>query len=115
MLQSKSRSRIIKLRAESNSASSGVWREWPGQLDWGGPTSPLREPMTVKEHLSKHDREIAAIRKLILVGMKMINRNQEQINQLTVEVRAVAASVRELTNSLKRGVNGHSRRKIDLQ
>lgn len=29
--------------------------------------------MTSKEHLSKHDREIAPIPKLILPGMKLIN------------------------------------------
>jgi len=34
--------------------------------------------MTSKEHLSKHDREIAAIRKLILLGMKLINLQQQE-------------------------------------
>jgi hypothetical protein len=66
------------------------------------------------ESTSQSTTEKSQPSELILVGMKMINRNQEQINRLTVEVRAVTASVRELTNSLKRGVNGHSRRKIDL-
>jgi hypothetical protein len=71
--------------------------------------------MTTKEHLTKHDREIAAIRKLILTGMQMLNRNQQQIQRLTADVRSLAASVHELTNSLKRGANGHTRRKVDLQ
>ena len=85
--------------------------------------------MTTKEHLTKHDREIAAIRKLIVTGMKMIvkiggaqKRTDEQLSLLAAEGRAtrkelreVAASVRELTNSLKRGSNGSSKPKIDLQ
>jgi hypothetical protein len=31
------------------------------------------------------------------------------------DLRALAASVRELTNSLKRSPNGHIRRKLDLE
>jgi hypothetical protein len=61
--------------------------------------------MTTKEHLSKHDREIAAIRKLILLGMKLVNLNQQQINRLTQDQRRteanlnrLSAEIRELTN-----------------
>ena len=43
--------------------------------------------MTLKQRADQHDREVAAIRKLILTGMTMINRNQEQINQLTAAQR----------------------------
>jgi len=79
--------------------------------------------MTTKEHLSKHDREIAAIRKLILLGMKLVNLNQQQINRLTQDQRRTEANlnrlsseVRELTGHMRRGAtNGHTKRKIDLQ
>ena len=45
----------------------------------------------------------------------MLNRNEEQISRLTKEVRGLAASVHELTNSLKRGINVQAKRKLDLQ
>ena len=70
----------------------------------------------LEERVSKHDREIAAIRKLILTGMKMIN-------QLAVEQRETARLLREtdrqqretarqldaFIRSLRRGSNGHQR------
>jgi hypothetical protein len=77
--------------------------------------------MTAKEHLSKHDREIAAIRKLILVGMKMINRNQEQINRNQQQIGQLIAAQKRTEAALeafiesRQASNGHSRRKIDLQ
>lgn len=72
--------------------------------------------MTTKEHLSKHDREIAAIRKLILTGMKMLNRNQQQINQNQHQLNQLTQEVRELTAQMQRGAtNGHTKRKVDLQ
>ena len=44
--------------------------------------------MTTREHLSKHDREIAAIRKLILTGMKMLVRMQDEHRKEMAELRA---------------------------
>lgn len=56
--------------------------------------------MTYKEQLklheakiAQHDKEIAAIRKLIRVGMKMLVKNEELLN--------------ELIKSLKGASNGH--------
>lgn len=79
--------------------------------------------MTTKEHLSKHDREIAAIRTLIKTGMLMLSRNQHQINQLVTaqkrtetNLNKLTGEVRELTAHMRRGgSNGHSKRKVDLQ
>ena len=78
--------------------------------------------MTIKERVDRHDREIAAIRKLILTGMKMINRNAEQGAATRKELRDLAAAQKETEKSLKalmdtmrRGSNGHSKRKVDLQ
>jgi hypothetical protein len=45
--------------------------------------------MTTAQRLDRHDREIAAIRKLIVTGMKMLNRNQEQIHQLVARRRGL--------------------------
>jgi hypothetical protein len=71
--------------------------------------------MTLKERVDRHDREIAAIRKLLLQGMKMLNRNDQQLNLLTAEVRAnqqqisrLTAEVREFIASMRKGNgNGH--------
>jgi len=77
--------------------------------------------MTSKEHLSKHDREIAAIRTLLKAGMSLLNRNQEQINHLAKDLRELAAAQKRTEAALKAFIesrqasNGHSKRKIDLQ
>ena len=58
----------------------------------------------VAEHerrISTHDREIAAIRKLILQGMKMIN-------TLTQSQSKTDAQLRSFIASLQQGRNGHS-------
>ena len=76
-------------------------------------------PVTTKEHLSKHDREIAAIRKLILTGMKMLNGVTEAHRRLAVSQERLAASQEKtdrelqlLIRSLRGGGNGHGKRPI---
>ena len=78
--------------------------------------------MTIKERVDQHDleiaihrREVAAIRKLILTGMKMINsvaaaqkRNEQVLNKLEANLESLASSYR-------RGTNGHTKRKLYLQ
>ena len=79
--------------------------------------------MTTKEHLSKHDREIAAIRTLIKAGMQMLSRNQQQINELVRAQRRTGASLNKLTGDVRqvmapmrrRATNGHAKRRVDLQ
>ena len=53
-----------------------------------------------------HDPEIAAIRKLVLTGMKMLN-------QVIESQRETNRQLRTLVRSLQRGTNGHSRRPIE--
>lgn len=74
--------------------------------------------MTTKEHLSKHDREIAAIRKLLFTGMQMLNLNADHINKLSREVRELAAAQKRTEAALASFIsrtNGLARRKVDLQ
>jgi hypothetical protein len=61
--------------------------------------------MTVKDRLDKHDREIAAIRKLILTGMKMIN-------QLTASQKETDRQLQAFIQSMRRGGNGHTKRSL---
>jgi len=64
--------------------------------------------MTLKQRVDEHDRQIVAIRKLILTGMKMIN-------VIAAAQKRTETSVLELSNSMKRGQNGRVKRKLDLQ
>jgi len=72
---------------------------------------------TLKERVDKHDREIAAIRKLIHTGMKMFVKLQEEhfafrkeLRELAVQQRATARELEAFIRSMRRGVNGHSKR-----
>jgi len=73
----------------------------------------------IEERVSKHDREIAAIRKLILTGMRMIVKNDQRHEQhflrmegaqfelrqeqiaLRAELRALSSEVRALTVDMR--------------
>ncbi|MBZ5578078.1 MAG: hypothetical protein LAP40_16065 [Acidobacteriia bacterium] len=72
--------------------------------------------LTTKDRLAKHDREVAAIRKLVLTGTKMRNSMMESQRRLAASQRELAASQREtgrqlqvLVRSLQRGSNGHGK------
>ena len=78
--------------------------------------------MTVKERLDRHDREIAAIRKLIHTGMKMLVRIEDDLKELAAAQKQMAAaqkqtekSLQALIDSMRGAGNGHSKRKVDLQ
>jgi hypothetical protein len=85
-----------------------------------------QKPRT-QERLSKHDREIAAIRKLVLTGMKMFanltayqRETDKQLRLLTASQRILTASQRKTDAQLQdlirslQGTNGHAKRKVDL-
>jgi len=60
----------------------------------------LQERVAVLErNAAQHDKQIKAIRDLVQIGMRLMVETRK-------DLRALAASVRELTNSLKRGPNG---------
>ncbi|MBZ5619958.1 MAG: hypothetical protein LAQ69_14735 [Acidobacteriia bacterium] len=72
-------------------------------------------PTKLEARVSQHDREIAAIRKLILTGMRMIAETQASQRENARELKALTASQREtdrelkaLIRSLRGGTNGHS-------
>ena len=63
-------------------------------------------PSKLETRVTQHDREIAAIRKLVLQGMKMLVENGTQI-------KALAVTVDRFVRSLERGEsNGHTKTKI---
>lgn len=63
---------------------------------------------TLERNALRHDKQLQTIRNLIEQGMRMVVR-------MGGEQRKLQASVAELTSSLKRGANGHAKRKVDLQ
>ncbi|MBV9341510.1 MAG: hypothetical protein JO159_11555 [Acidobacteria bacterium] len=69
----------------------------------------LQERVTALElSAAQHDRQIKAIRALIQEGTRLMVETRK-------DLRALATNVDNLVNGLRRGSNGHSRRKTDLQ
>ena len=71
--------------------------------------------MATKEHLEKHDRQIAAIRDLIQDGMRLVIETRKDIRTLAAMQKATAsaqkntdASLRALIQSLRGGSHGHT-------
>lgn len=58
--------------------------------------------------MEKHDKQIAATRALLQEGARIVR-------WLAKDQRELHASLKELGNSLKRGANGHGKRKLDIQ
>jgi predicted nucleic acid-binding Zn-ribbon protein len=72
-----------------------------------------------KERVDRHEREIAAIRKLIHKGMKMFVKAEEEhaafrkeLRELAAQQRATARELEAFIRSLRRGSNGHTKRAI---
>jgi hypothetical protein len=95
--------------------------------------------MTTKEHLTKHDKEIAEIWALLgkmakgmlafQAGMRELEQSQKRTDASIKELRAAQeaatrelraaqkrtdASLKAFIDSLRRGRNGNGKRKIDL-
>jgi hypothetical protein len=75
-----------------------------------------------KERVERHDREIAAIRKLMVTGMKMIAKGEQEhvvfrrgLRELRVLHRDTGRELKAFIRSLRVGANGHSKRRVDLQ
>jgi signal transduction histidine kinase len=56
---------------------------------------------TLKERVDRHDREIAAIRKLILTGMKLFVKLEREHIAFRNEMRELAAAQRETAQELR--------------
>ena len=62
----------------------------------------------LKERADKHDREIAAIRKLIHAGMKLLVKLEEEVRELAASQRETDRQLQAFIRSLRRGSNGHA-------
>jgi hypothetical protein len=74
-------------------------------------------PSKLEMRVAQHDREIAAIRKLIVAGMKMISSNNAQIRALAASQRKTDRMLQDLLRSLGRrdATNGHGKPPQDLE
>ena len=78
---------------------------------------------SLEARVTRHDREIAGIRKVIAAGMKMLVRIEATVDALAESPRALAASQRatdrmlqDLIKSLGRGGgNGNGHRKENIR
>ena len=71
---------------------------------------------TLKERVDRHDREIAAIRKLLLTGMKILVRLESAQRETDRQLRETDRQLQAFIRSLQRGgSNGHGARRIDVQ
>jgi hypothetical protein len=70
----------------------------------------------LEKRVDQHDREIAAIRKVLWQGVKVLAQNQTQIKALTAAQRRTEETLNRFIRSLERGErNGHGKTKLDLQ
>jgi hypothetical protein len=85
--------------------------------------------MTTKEHLErhdKHDREIAAIRKLVLQGTRMVSdyhqetrayvrESRKEMRELREAQKRTEASLKAFIDTMRGVGNGHAKGKVDLR
>lgn len=66
--------------------------------------------MTTKEHLSLHDRQIAAIRGLIQEGMRLMVETRRELRATATLTRQNAEALKQLIDS-RRTTNGRTKAK----
>jgi len=65
--------------------------------------------------LAKHDRQIAAIRALILSGMRIVNKTAALQAETRKDLKVLEKNLDALINALRQSGNGHARRRLDIQ
>ncbi len=77
--------------------------------------------MTVEQRLDQHDRQIKAIRELVHEGMRLVVQSRKDFRvlaksmiELSDQQKRTETSLQALTDSLRRGGNGHQKKKLDL-
>ena len=61
------------------------------------------------------DRQIAAIRALVQEGMRLVVETRRDIRALATAQRRTEENLQSLINMMRRGGNGHSKGKLNLQ
>jgi septal ring factor EnvC (AmiA/AmiB activator) len=76
---------------------------------------------TFKERIDQHDREIAAIRKLVRTGMKMLVNIEDKMRDLAAAQKEAARQLKETDRQLNRFIrflergngNGHKPSRVE--
>jgi hypothetical protein len=68
--------------------------------------------VTTKQHLEKHDKQIAAIRDLVQQGMRLVLETRKDIRSLAAAQQRTEASLKALIDGLRGSGNGHAKGKI---
>ena len=71
--------------------------------------------MTTTERLDRHDRQIAAIRALIQDGMRLVVETRKDMRTVVAMQKRTEEKLEALIGSLKRGGNGHAKKRLDIQ
>jgi hypothetical protein len=66
--------------------------------------------MTTKEHLSVHDRQIAAIRSLLQEGIRLMVETRRELRVTATLTRQNAEALKQIIDS-RRTTNGHTKHK----
>jgi hypothetical protein len=72
-------------------------------------------PSKLEARVSKHDTEIAAIRKLIRLGMRLLADTQIKLNEIADAHKETEKSLNRFIRSMERGSVRNGRAKTDLQ
>jgi hypothetical protein len=78
--------------------------------------------MTLKERVDLHDRQIAAhdrqiagIRDLVKEGMRLMIETRKDMRIVIAMHKRNEQRLETLINTMKRGTNGHSKKRVDIQ
>jgi hypothetical protein len=78
--------------------------------------------MTLKERvdlhdrqIAAHDRQIAAIRDLVKEGMRLMIETRKDMRIVIAMHKRNEQRLETLINTMKRGTNAHSKKRVDIQ
>ena len=71
--------------------------------------------MTTKEHLDRHDRQLAAIRSVIHEGMRLVVETRKDLRTVVALQKRTESKLEALIDSMRRGGNGHAKRRLEIQ
>jgi hypothetical protein len=78
--------------------------------------------MTLKERvdlhdrqIAAHDRQVAAIRDLVKEGMRLMIETRKELRTVVAIQKRSEQKLETLINTMKRGSNGHSKKRVDIQ
>jgi len=78
--------------------------------------------VTTKEHLAlldkqvaAHEKQIKAIRELVHEGMRLVVATRKDKRDLRKDMRDLVAIQKDVLGTLRRGPNGYSKKKLDVQ